>query len=156
MKSVACQPPFVLSKRFSNYTRVCVWQSSTTKSLGDVRSISTISLFSKHRVRRTVSDTLIDYVIFTGLTIRYMSAALWRPPKPEVTFVANCPFIVAILSNTEDVLFLGRLSKPWASRNIVFTVFKNYSISNFRLYIYIYVRVKLTSIIKIKLKSFCI
>lgn len=40
----------------------------------------------------------------------------WVPePKPSVTFTADHPYVVAITSRTGDVMFFGRLSKPWGA-----------------------------------------
>lgn len=58
-------------------------------------------------------NKLTDCVLFcfTGLTFTYLSAKI--PVKtPKVIFSADHPFVLAIVSQADDVLFLGRLTKP--------------------------------------------
>lgn len=41
-----------------------------------------------------------------------LKSALVRFPKESVTFIADHPFVVAIVSQANNVLFLGRLTEP--------------------------------------------
>lgn len=45
------------------------------------------------------------------MTMMFASARLPNP-KPQVTFNADHPFIVAIIAHSDAVLFLGRLLNP--------------------------------------------
>ncbi|KAF0774199.1 serpin B4-like isoform X6 [Aphis craccivora] len=52
------------------------------------------------------------WVKFAALIlVKYSAMYLFIPPK-DVEFHANHPFLIAIVSRTDDVLFLGRLLNP--------------------------------------------
>lgn len=60
--------------------------------------------------------TLYQYRLWFSPGIQFALMSAWVPePKPIVTFTADHPFIIGIISRTRDLLFLGRLSKPWVS-----------------------------------------
>lgn len=64
-----------------------------------------------HKAYVDVNEEGTEAAAATGMHFALLSNVTPRP-KPDVTFVADHPFVVAILSRTDDVLFLGRLSKP--------------------------------------------
>ncbi|KAF0774197.1 serpin B4-like isoform X8 [Aphis craccivora] len=66
---------------------------------------STAVLYWVINLRLPSSDFLL------GMQFALMSA--WIPePAPKVDFYADHPFVIVILSRTDDVLFQGRLTKP--------------------------------------------
>lgn len=48
------------------------------------------------------------FIVCTGLQIMLMSLPR---PRPKGNFVADHPFVVTILTRSNDILFMGRLSK---------------------------------------------
>ncbi|XP_015375360.1 PREDICTED: serpin B4-like isoform X6 [Diuraphis noxia] len=64
-----------------------------------------------HKAYVDVNELGTEAAAATGVHFALMSA--WIPePAPNVDFHADHPFVIIIVSRTEDVLFQGRVSKP--------------------------------------------
>lgn len=70
-----------------------------------------LTLLMENLNDRKTHNYLIVCDLRTGMQFALLSAWIPEPPT-NIDFHANHPFYMAILSRTDDVLFLGRLSKP--------------------------------------------
>ncbi|XP_015375357.1 PREDICTED: serpin B4-like isoform X3 [Diuraphis noxia] len=64
-----------------------------------------------HKAYVDVNELGTEAAAATGLTIMVTSLFRPPPPRPNVNFIANHPFMLSIIYRNKDVLFIGRLSK---------------------------------------------